>query len=647
MIPCEIHPFKLHRQHAGCRRVRTGSRAAASAGGRKGCAETELQHEHLLAYCNAEASTPFASLSEIMRLAAAVAYCEDHKIFADWIHDSNFQRMCLDDGRVVSIDDFGRVYRQSLHAAQVALHQSVLHGLSAHSLPDLDTVLDKAGCTDVGYSFLQDLRNHGLHEKHTALLDHLARSPDAGLLFADATAATIANRSAFNVPAWTRWLDRVWQFVRLLIALVHLTSGQPARAPELASILVANMKRGARGVHATQGRIMLVTRYWKGRNVYGRDRPVARFLPNELSRLLLAYLVLVRPIELVALDVISKPCSIPAEEWCLFMREGRCVKAREVRDTFMQAWKLYAGYELTFAEYRHVAYAFATRHIAEALSACDQAGDAEETGALAAVNRQAGRSRTTGVSNYGLMASNPRVLDHEARWLFRDLSTKWHALLGIHGGGKALAPVGTVQPSANAPPTQVATVLGGVTGPGISIVNVVVHNTAATAGLPPPPRTASITARHLKALRQLLGSSDAGFQTAEQAEAIAYVEAQKGDALVILPTGGGKSLCFMLPAYMEQMAKTTVVIVPTVALCRELRERAEHLGLQCLHWEQGVRADVIGNVHLIFAAIESAVSDGFDGALRELVRQGRLARFVFDECHLALLWPHFRTDFYR
>jgi superfamily II DNA helicase RecQ len=50
-----------------------------------------------------------------------------------------------------------------------------------------------------------------------------------------------------------------------------------------------------------------------------------------------------------------------------------------------------------------------------------------------------------------------------------------------------------------------------------------------------------------------------------------------------MPTGGGKSLLFMLPAYMEE--KITIVVVPFVALLEDLRRRLGALDMAYAVWE--------------------------------------------------------------
>jgi hypothetical protein len=86
------------------------------------------------------------------------------------------------------------------------------------------------------------------------------------------------------------------QLLQLLLTLVHMTSGQPARAPELETYLIRRTTKRPRTVFFFQGMLMLQTIYRKSSQVTGFDMLVSRFLPKEISRLVLMYLVYVRPL---------------------------------------------------------------------------------------------------------------------------------------------------------------------------------------------------------------------------------------------------------------------------------------------------------------------------------------------------------------
>jgi superfamily II DNA helicase RecQ len=69
-----------------------------------------------------------------------------------------------------------------------------------------------------------------------------------------------------------------------------------------------------------------------------------------------------------------------------------------------------------------------------------------------------------------------------------------------------------------------------------------------------------------------------------QKEAIDAIVAGKSHVVAVMPTGAGKSMLFMLPAWAEQ-GGTTVVVLPLIALRGDIMRRCRKLGISCAEWD--------------------------------------------------------------
>jgi ATP-dependent DNA helicase RecQ len=153
------------------------------------------------------------------------------------------------------------------------------------------------------------------------------------------------------------------------------------------------------------------------------------------------------------------------------------------------------------------------------------------------------------------------------------------------------------------------------------------------------PESLRVSAMILKNLRDIYHDNDARFRSVEQGEAVKEALKRESDILVILPTGGGKSLVYQLPAHMEQ-DMTTVVIVPFAALVNQVKESCKELSLSCQVWRNG--GDSSGNAQVIVTGAEHASTPEFEDVLIQLESTNRLSRIVIDECHTLIQHREFR-----
>lgn len=194
-------------------------------------------------------------------------------------------------GRSVSLELIKNAVGSILTNAIAMMNNYLLCGLEyseVSSMLPLDCISDDIREDDPGYSFLSTPTVSWIRG---LLADQIYKDSDVRNRFL----VRADDQFIINDEESRRYLKKVQDLLKLLLALIQLTAGNLARGTEMSTIQWKNSGSQMRSIFVYESHVLLLPRYNKTSAVTQTDRPIARFLPAEVGQLLIVTIALVIP----------------------------------------------------------------------------------------------------------------------------------------------------------------------------------------------------------------------------------------------------------------------------------------------------------------------------------------------------------------
>ncbi|KAK5996336.1 hypothetical protein PT974_03092 [Cladobotryum mycophilum] len=432
------------------------------------------------------------------------------------------------------------------------------------------------------------------------------------------------------------YISDLKQFKSRSVPAVHIWSGQPGRGPEMTTIKHCDTQELPKNMFVFDGQMMLVTDRDKSRSIKGRGRMVARFLPEHLSLMMVAYIAWLLPFEKVLhkLSGIRGP-SEALEPWVWKTAEQGIWNTERLSKQLGLLTGTHLGTSLGVANYRHVAIEFGRRIKGLViqqleLEGVEAAGDDNEddctdplTGKTRKQERveyvwdlQATHGSLVARNHYAVNVLYPGQLQPEMISNFQEISRLWHGFLERTDGdfgqkrsreeGQSQEPGGSQQVAKRQRREQPTTDILEHQDPILSAGAASSQEIAGRITNPLQQRTIGPSTSHLTAdtatvdrsridagLKRLLGES-AGWKSDEQRE----------------------------------------------ALVGDLVTRAQRYGIDCMRWRSDVdelREERQRDARLVVVSANIAIGEGFVAYVESIRARGQLGTIFFDECHTIIM----------
>ncbi|CAN9210663.1 hypothetical protein AA0121_g11547 [Alternaria tenuissima] len=328
----------------------------------------------------------------------------------------------------LSIADFKKFVATQVELAQSGLEQLFL----IHSDEEREDVIPTFELRDLkddptesakGWSFCNDPRNkHVLPEGKRWMLDRVLEADVLRAEFIELRKND--SKVLWKVTAAKKYISKIESFLERLLLLVHITAGQPARGTEILSLRHCNTVNGHhRSIFIKNGLVSTVTSYHKGYNIVGSTKIIHRYLPKEVSKLVVYYLWFILPFWR-SLDLLVLGDKASRSPFLWSKGDVAWISTR-LSNALKEEARIYLQTHLNITYYRHVAIAMSRVYLKSGGFKRDY-GIEEKTS-----NDQASHTTWIAGSIYARGLEEAPGAIEARRAEYRMVSREWHNFLGF------------------------------------------------------------------------------------------------------------------------------------------------------------------------------------------------------------------------
>jgi superfamily II DNA or RNA helicase len=539
---------------------------------------------------------------------------------------TNDYEALIHNGEHVRVHEFQRAaYRIKWKADQVM--QTLFGGQWSTIGPNIDlhSIQDDMTYLGAGQSFATNQANAWLRSG-----PELAIKAAQSMLFD-------AGKNEWKSKGVTRWLSNLRQLKGLLMVGKHVWTGMPGRGPEVSTMRHCDGLQVMRNVFLYEGSVMIATDRDKAKSIRDMGRKVARFLPDDLGRIFVAYIAWLLPAEELLEEELKLPRT-PRGNKEFMWRHGPSARWNTEKLSSLLTREIGAELGLRMGTARYRIVVIEMGRIVDGLVMEEmekriegEARDGIEMDELSGEvlyiggswnivwDLQSTHATKTARQHYAVHIGMPGHLHPMLIRRYHEISRLWHSFLEKGDPKKAWGKEwGRARGDSEDESNKKADVR-------------------------------DIKADSLAALRELEGKS-ATWRSAKQEECMHAIMQLEGERhlVCVLPTGAGKSILFMAPAMMRGRG-TTIVVVPFSRLIDDMVKRTREKGVDVVHFRTNevIAREALPYVpRLVIVSADVAVSENelFMAYMGKLDRGGHLQRIFIDEAHVTITDSSYREQ---